>query len=143
MDDLRHIFPFLIPVIAIVMGIAISMLAIWLEYQKKMRMFELHHKERLLATERGMKVPPLPPEFFTNGRLRESDVKLDSLRRGLLLLLLGLGLGAALFINHGPQVASWALLPIGLGAAYLILFKISPSVVSEVDTTEAEIDRSA
>ena len=143
MDDLRHLFPFLIPIVGIVMGIAIGMLAIWLDYQKKMHVFELLHKERLLATERGMEVPPLPPEFFTNGRLRDSDAKLDSLRRGLLLLLLGLGLGSALFINHGPQMASWALLPIGLGVAYLIFFKISPSSGSEADKLKAGVDRSA
>ena len=130
MDDLRHLFPFLIPIIAIVMGIGLSMLVIWLDYQKKARIFELHHKERLLAIERGMEVPPLPREFFTNGRLRDLDPKLDSLRRGLLLLLLGLGLGVALLINHGPGAASWALLPMGLGLAYLIFFKISPPMAS-------------
>ena len=126
MDDLRHLFPFLIPIIAIVMGIGLSMLVIWLDYQKKARIFELHHKERLLAIERGMEVPPLPREFFTNGRLRDLDPKLDS----LLLLLLGLGLGVALLINHGPGAASWALLPMGLGLAYLIFYKISPPMAS-------------
>ena len=131
MDDLKHLFPFLIPIIAIVMGIGLSMLVIWLDYQKKSRIFELHHKERLLGIERGMEVPPLPREFFTNGRLRDLDPKLDSLRRGLLLLLLGLGLGVALLINHGPGAASWALLPIGLGLGYLIFFKLSPPVMSK------------
>lgn len=140
MDDLRHLFPFMIPIIAIVTGIGIVMLAIWLDYKKKTRMFELHHKERLLAIERGMEVPPLPPEFFMNGRLRALDAKADSLRRGLLLLLLGLGLGVALFINHGPEVASWALLPIALGLAYLIFFKISASAISELDAPKVEVD---
>lgn len=129
MDDLHHLFPFMIPITGIVMGIGLGMLVIWLDYQKKSRMFELHHKERLLAIERGMEVPPLPPEFFTSRRLSDLAPKLDALRRGLLLLL-GIGLGIALLINHGPQVASWSLLPIGLGLAYLIFFKISPRAES-------------
>jgi hypothetical protein len=55
-----------------------------------------------------------------------------------LLLLLGLALGPALFINHGPEVATWALLPIALGLAYLIFFKVSASAVSEVEAAKAD-----
>ncbi len=130
MDDLKHIFPFFIPITGIVMGVGFAMLVIWLDHQKKAGMFELHHKERMLAIERGMEVPPLPTEFFTNGRSRALDYKLESLRRGLLLLLLGLGFGVALLLNLGPEAASWALMPIGLGLAYLIFYKISPAEVS-------------
>ncbi len=133
MYDVHHISPLLIPLVAIVMGVGIVMLSIWLDYQKKARMFELHHKERLLAIERGMEVPPLPPEFFRNGRLRELDPKLDSLRRGLLLLMLGFGLGLALLFNHGFEKATWALLPIGLGLAYLAFYKFSPATASGVE----------
>ena len=57
MSDLKHILPLLIPIIAIVMGIGMGMLGFWLDYQKKIRIFELHHKERMLAIERGMEVP--------------------------------------------------------------------------------------
>jgi hypothetical protein len=68
MEDIRHIIPFFVPIIAIILGIAIGMLGLILDYRKKSRMFELHHQERLLAIERGMEVPPLPPEFFFNPR---------------------------------------------------------------------------
>lgn len=138
MDDVRHILPFMIPIIAILMGLGISMLAIWLEYKKKTRLFELHHKERLLAIERGMDVPPLPPEFFTRLRGSELDAKANSLRRGLQLLMVGLALGAALLINFGPDAAVWALLPIALGLAYLIFFKIGGAVLLEADSSKNE-----
>ena len=125
MDDLRHILPLMIPIIAIVMSLGIGMLGIWLDYQKKTRMFELHHQERLLAIERGMEVPPLPPEFFGNGRKPDLGPKLSSLRWGLLLLLTGLAFGAALLVNDGPEAATWALLPMALGLAQLIFYKLS------------------
>lgn len=138
MDDVRHILPFMIPIIAILMGLGISMLAIWLEYKKKTRLFELHHKERLLAIERGMDVPPLPPEFFMRLRGNELDAKASSLRRGLQLLMVGLALGVALMINFGPDAAVWALLPIALGLAYLIFFKIGGAALSEADSSKNE-----
>ncbi|MDD5333904.1 MAG: DUF6249 domain-containing protein [Rhodoferax sp.] len=141
MDDLKHIMPLMIPIIAIVMGIGIGMLALWLDHEKKTRMFELHHKERLLAIERGMEVPPLPPEFFTNGRGRECGAKVNSLHRGLALLLLGLALGVALFVNEGPEAATWALLPIALGVAQLIFYRVGAAPAPEVDAVKSEVNR--
>lgn len=125
MDDVRHFLPFLIPFTAIVMGLGVGMLSIWLDYRKKMQILELHHKERMLAIERGMELPPLPAELFSSGRHREMGSSALSLQRGLQLLLLGLALGVALLINHGPGVAAWALLPVALGLAYLFAARIN------------------
>ena len=118
MEDFRHILPLFIPIIAIVMGIGIGMLGLFLDYQKKTRMFELHHKERLLAIERGMEVPALPPEFFTSGG-KATSPRSNSLRWGMIWLGLGLALGVAMWINDGPEQASWALLPVALGLAQI------------------------
>ena len=62
---LKHIMPFLVPIVAIVMSLGIGMLAIWVDYRKKRDMFELHHKERLIAIERGMELPALPEAFYS------------------------------------------------------------------------------
>ncbi|MEK8030999.1 DUF6249 domain-containing protein [Ideonella sp. DXS29W] len=123
--ELRHIMPFLIPIVAIVMGIGIAMLALWVDYRKKRDIFELHHKERLLAIERGMEVPPLPDAFFSKGvREARSLGTADFLRRGLIWLLVGLGVGAALAINRSIESATWALIPIGFGLANLIFYSL-------------------
>ena len=123
MNDMRHIIPFLIPIIAIVMGVGIGMLGLYLDYQKKTRMFDLHHKERLIAIERGMEVPPLPSEFFAPAR-KPANLKANSLRWGLIWLFLGLALGTAMALNDGIEQASWALLPIAVGAALLSFYKL-------------------
>ncbi|WP_324152035.1 DUF6249 domain-containing protein [Ideonella sp.] len=115
--------PFLIPIVAIVMGVGIGMLALWIDFRKKREIFELHHKERMLAIERGMEVPPLPEALFANSqrnaRVSGPD---DYLRRGLVLLLVGLALGIALAINRDLESASWGLIPMAVGLANLIFY---------------------
>jgi hypothetical protein len=137
MDEFRHIIPFFIPIVAIVMGIGIGMLGLLLDYRKKSRMFELHHKERLLAIERGMEVPPLPAEFFVNQRKAPASYRSSSLRWGLIWLMLGFALAIVLLLNGGPEAASWALLPMALGVAQLIYFRMEkpePEVVAPKQT---------
>lgn len=120
LNELRHIFPFLIPIVAIVMGIGIGMLALWVDYRKKREIFELHHKERLLAIERGMEVPPLPDNLFGNSRDARCTSPADYLRRGLLWLLVGLAVAIALAVNRDLESATWGLIPMAVGLAYLI-----------------------
>lgn len=120
--ETRHIFPFLIPIIAIVMGVGAGMLAIWTDYARKRHIFELHHKERLAAIDRGMDIPPLPEEFFGNGD-RPARPN-DHLRRGLVWLLIGLALSLALLLNLGVERAAWGLVPTAVGVAYLIYFAV-------------------
>jgi hypothetical protein len=125
--DLRHLFPLVIPVVAIVMGIGIAMMALWIDFQKKSKLLELHHKERLLAIERGIDVPALPPEFFDNGRQRRRGGPRNDLVRGLWWLLVGLAFSAAMWVNHGPERAVWGLLPIAAGVAHLLSHLIGTS----------------
>ena len=123
MSEFRHVLPFFIPLVAIIMGIGVGMLALWLDHQKKIHIFELHHKERLMAIERGMEVPPLPVEFFLERG--KSETSLDSnLRWGLILLLLGLAIATALILNGDSSSAAWSLIPIAIGLAQLIFYCI-------------------
>lgn len=115
----------LIPLAAIVMGIGIAMFAIWTDYNRKREMFELLHKERLLAIERGMEVPPLPPDFFQSERCRRGPLPSDSLRRGLTWLLVGIALIVALAWNRSPESATWGLIPVAVGLAHLISYAVA------------------
>lgn len=122
--ELKQILPLLIPIIAIVGGIAVALLVMVLDYKKKAQLLELHHKERLAALERGLELPPLPGEFFDNagGRGRDggrSDPQ-RALRRGLVFVLGGLAVSAALVINRDLDSAAWGLVPIAVGVAYLL-----------------------
>lgn len=120
MGDLKHILPFMIPIVAIIMGVSLAMLVVWLDYNRKRELFESHHRERLAAIERGMEVPPLPTELFQQGR--GASLPTDYLRRGLVWLLVGLALMVAVVLNSDPSNAAWGLLPTAVGLAYLIFY---------------------
>jgi hypothetical protein len=96
-SPITEVIAVMIPIVAIVMGIGIGMLALLLDYRKKREMFALHHKERLAAIDKGMEVPPLPPEFFQDARRRRTPA--DNLRRGLVLLFLGAAITGALYVS--------------------------------------------
>jgi hypothetical protein len=110
-----------IPVIAIVMGIGIAMLGLVLDYRKKVAIFELHHKERMAAIEKGLEVPPLPLDLLRSDRAVRGPG--DHLRRGLLLTFTGLGVTGAMMVE-GQSGAYYGLIPVAVGVAYLLYFLI-------------------
>jgi len=75
----------LIPIFGIVFGIGIAAVSIISAHQRKLQRYELRHKERLAAMEKGLELPPeLAEPAETNG-------KSNGLRSGLI----GLGVGTA------------------------------------------------
>ena len=110
-----------IPIIAIVLGIGIGMLSLVLDYRKRRDMFAMHHKERMAAIDKGMEVPPLPPEFFQENRRRGTSTPGDYLRRGLLLLMVGLAITVALY-RMNNDLFLWGLVPTAVGVAYLLFY---------------------
>ena len=50
-----------IPIVAIVMGVGIGMMAIWSEHKRKLELIDRLHRERMLALEKGVEPPALPP----------------------------------------------------------------------------------
>ncbi|MEI7536934.1 MAG: DUF6249 domain-containing protein [Comamonadaceae bacterium] len=142
MSEFRHVMPFLVPLVAIIMGIGVGMLALWLDHQKKIHIFELHHKERLMAIERGMEVPPLPAEFF-QGRSRSESSLVSNLRWGLIWLLLGLAIAAAMMINGDSSRAAWGLIPIAIGLAQLIFYSIGRRQQPGVDAPDTGANTNA
>lgn len=129
----HNIIAVIIPVVAIVMGIGIGMLAIVVNYRKRKEMFALYHQERMAAIEKGIELPPLPAEFFAeDGKVRPPHGRLLS---GLVWLFLGLALMIALFFTHS-DAALFSLIPIAIGLAYLIYYFAVGK--KEAETIEAE-----
>jgi hypothetical protein len=111
-----------IPIIAIVMGIGIGMLALVLKYRKRKEMFALYHQERMAAIEKGIELPPLPEAFFAE----ESEApRAPSPHRhllvGLILTLFGLSLMLALYATFA-NLFLWGLIPAAPGFAFLIYY---------------------
>src|SRR5580658_1417162 len=83
-DNVIPILGELIPIIAIVMGLSVAMLCLYLDFRKKRELFQLYHAERMAAIEKGIELPPLPPEFFGDSGDREPKASRHR-RQGLIL----------------------------------------------------------
>ncbi len=109
-----------IPIVAIVMGIGIGMLAIWSEHKRKAQLLEQNHRERMHAIEKGIELPPLPANLVStsNGPATASAAK--SLRSGIMLTLIGVILYVALVRAGGRDGALFGLIPAAVGIANFV-----------------------
>jgi hypothetical protein len=109
-----------IPIVAIVMGLGIGMLKLYLDYRKKRELIQTHHAERMAAIDKGIELPSLPPEFFQEYRRPPLTVT-SYLRRGLLWLLIGIAVTTALAATHNHNYW-WGLVPAAVGVANLLTY---------------------
>lgn len=104
------------------LGMPLSIPIIWivLNYRKRRRLMELHHAERMAAIERGMDIPPLPLELIEGGNRRRRT----SLLPGLVWLFVGLAIAGGMLLADADDDMPWmiGLIPLGIGAAYLIYY---------------------
>ena len=111
-----------IPIVAIVMGIGIAMLAVWSEHKRKAQLLEQNHRERMNAIEKGIELPPLPDHLVrdgnSNGPATASPAK--SLRAGIMLCLLGGLLFFAIERMGADELALFGLIPAAVGIANLV-----------------------
>ena len=101
----------MIPIVGIVLGIGIGFWAIYWDYRTK----QLKYRERVLMIEKGLTPPPLVPD-------KTPATPEDCLRRGTIMLFLGIGLAIGYFILlrfEGPP--DWIC---GLGAAIVGLLGV-------------------
>ena len=104
-----------IPIVAIVMGIGMGMLSVWSEHKRKAQLLEQNHCERMQAIEKGIELPPLPPNLVGLGGGPSTDTAAKSLRSGIMLVLIGI----VLFFAIGVAGATNA----GLAAAAILANK--------------------
>jgi hypothetical protein len=105
----------MIPILGIVLGVAIAIIAIVTSHREKVKRAELRHRERITAIEKGIELP-LDPEPDANAG------KGSSLKSGLSGLLLGVVLYFALREVADDDIALFGLIPAALGVASLITY---------------------
>jgi hypothetical protein len=114
----------LIPIVAIVFSLSIPLVAILSDAAKRRKIYELHHKERLAAIEKGIEIPPLPPEFL-GGEGGRGNRRPRYLLGGLVWLLVGLaGMIALYYDERQREWALYALIPAAVGIAYLAYWAV-------------------
>jgi hypothetical protein len=126
----------MIPLAAVVLGLTIPIVGMSLEYRMKKDMFELHHRERMAGIDKGIDVPPLPPELFRRRQSKPSTPG-SLLRNGLIMVFGGAALIVAMSYASGA-LSLWGLIPVGIGLAYLISFLYERTQPPAPQTDQAE-----
>jgi len=139
-DHVVDILGVMIPIVAIVLGLGVGMLKLWLDYRKKRDILQAHHAERMAAIEKGIELPPLPPQFFgpesaarlpdmLPEQLKGRYAALPYLRSGLTWLLIGIAISVALYADHDNSVAHnaawWGGVPAAIGLSKLLFYFIA------------------
>ena len=117
MEDVVAVF---IPIVAIVMGIGVAMLALYFRHRQR----DMIARERLAAIEKGIDPPPVPEGF-----LEEKPTQHRSgtyLLKGLIWLFVGVGILVASRWAEPElrQACAFGLIPAGVGIAYLIYYAV-------------------
>ena len=114
----------MIPIIAIIMGIGLGMLAIYLGYRKRKEVFALYHQERMAAIEKGIDCPPWPDRLLADDDAPSSPSPRRHLLKGLVWLFIGLGAAVAVYATFDFNHALFGLTPAGIGLAHLIYYLV-------------------
>lgn len=109
----------LVPVVAIVMvfGMPVLIVASVLSFKHKRR--QLVHQNISQMIEKGMEIPE---HLLASAEVRSKPG--SALRTGMVLLAAGLGVIAFFYIVGAPQVIGLGLIPLLIGLAYLLVWKL-------------------
>jgi hypothetical protein len=105
----------MIPILAIVLGVAVAIVSIVASHREKQKRFELRHRERLAAIEKGIELP-LDPDPLADGK------KSNPLKSALTGVFVGIVLYFALREVADPDIALFGLVPAAFGVAGFISY---------------------
>ena len=106
----------MIPLSAVILGITAGIVGIVSRHRQLLQRTDLRHKERMAAIEKGIDLPPDPPEM---------DIRRPRfLLKGLVWSFTGAGVYIALDALAGADEAKLGLIPVALGLAYLLYYAV-------------------
>jgi predicted membrane-bound spermidine synthase len=115
MDQAAPLLALFIPIIGIILGVTIAIVAIVTGHRQRLQRNDMRHKERLAAIEKGLEIPPEPVE-------PENGKKSGGLRAGFIGLFVGIVLYFALREVADSDVALFGLIPAAVGIANLLAY---------------------
>ena len=122
-----QIIVFLVPIVAIMAGVAFAITRVLVGHRQRLQRTELRHKERMAAIEKGLELPPDPPESdpLTSAERFAAVDGPRLLRQGLVLIAIGVAATAGMMQLPGGDVPYlfW-LVPAAIGMAYLLSYFI-------------------
>ena len=129
----------LIPILSVIMGMGIAMLAIYLGYRKRKDLLDHFHQERMAAIEKGIECPPWPDRLLGDENTPASPPR--HLLKGLVWLFIGLGGMVAVYVAIDHEQALWGLIPAGIGLAHLIYYFVEGRKEAEAAEQTVSVPR--
>lgn len=113
-----------IPIIAIVGGISFAAYSMYLRVRRQRETLQMYHAERMAAIEKGIELPPLPPELLHD---RYYDGGYRSRRgKGLTLVFVGAAVTLAMWQANGDKSFWWGLIIVAWGLGRLLSDYLQP-----------------
>ncbi|HEY1892320.1 MAG TPA: DUF6249 domain-containing protein [Steroidobacteraceae bacterium] len=131
MSDLSHtlagltglLTAFIIPCVAIIGGLSYAAYSMYLKVRRQRDTLQMYHAERMAAIEKGIELPPLPPELLheryegTNYRGEHRRWRRSS---GLTLVFVGVAITVAMWQANGDNSFWWGLVIVAWGLGRVV-----------------------
>jgi hypothetical protein len=112
-----------IPIVAIVGGISFAAYSMYLRVRRQRETLQMHHAERMAAIEKGIELPPLPPELLHDryyGVGYRGEYRRSRWGSGLTLVFVGAAVTVAMWQANGDNSFWWGLVIIAWGLGRLV-----------------------
>ena len=134
MTDLLHsltglMTAMVIPFVAIVGGISFAAYSMYLKVRRQRETLQMYHAERMAAIEKGIELPPLPPELLHDryyGVGYRGDYRRWRRGGGLTLVFVGAAVTVAMWQVNGDNSFWWGLVIIAWGVGRLVSEYLEP-----------------
>lgn len=127
MSSLLHsfagLFTAVIPIIAIVGGISFAAFSMYLKVRRQREALHMYHLERMAAIEKGIELPPLPPELLHDrydGVVYRDEYRRWRRGRGVTLVFVGAAVMLAMWQVNGDNSYWWGLIIVAAGLGRLV-----------------------
>lgn len=112
-----------IPIVAIICGISFAAYSMYLKVRRQRETLQIYHAERMAAIEKGIELPPLPPELLHDGH--QGDYRREHRRwrrnSGLTLVFVGIAVTVAMWQSDaGDHDFWWGLVIVAWGLGKVV-----------------------
>lgn len=113
-----------IPIVAIVGGISFAAYSTYLKVRRQRETLQMYHAERMAAIEKGIELPPLPPELlherYYDGDYRGGYRRWRRRSSGVTILFVGAAVTLALWQVNRDDSFWWGLIIIAVGLGRIV-----------------------
>ncbi len=127
--SLTQLMTVIIPVVAIVGGISFAAYSMYLKVRRQRETLQMYHAERMAAIEKGIELPPLPPELLHDryyGASYRGEYSRWRRSSGLTLIFVGAAVTIAMWQSNGDHSFWWGLVIVAWGLGRLVSNYLEP-----------------